>query len=294
MENKKIYKFFNDGHIGDCLISLNFLKKLAKENDIICEFSCNMDYIQSSIYQLLEFVEDEPRIQIVNMPVEGYIWDHSKIYRASDGAINLWYPVILNRITNEKETWQNDIFKMWFHIGNQIAKELNLKNPFKNIEDVVFYANAFKDSALYNEDNSIAKFDFLIINSYCVSGQIKLTWEEQDNLFESIIKILIQNNKTFITTKKIKEYDCTLDYGLSLVKIGQIAKDSRFIIGVPTSPYLIAINELNYKNCEFINISSEIDNLFFNLNDKFFNFDPQKDKEKLMNKINDLVKSLKE
>jgi hypothetical protein len=280
------YNFVNNAHIGDCLISLHFLKKLAQKNNVVCQFSCDLQYMGNSVNQLLEFVSDEPRIRILSQPVEN--------------SINLWYPVILQRIENSgkepypfykygEDVWHGDIFKIWYHIGNQVAQELRLKPAFDNVEEVIFDGELFRrDTLLNGVDGQPQKFDFLIINSYCMSGQVKFTPQQQDQFFDFLIQFIIQNNKTFITTQKLRDYPCTTDYNLSLVQLAQIAKNCKVIIGVPTSPYLIAINDQSYKNCEFINISH--DYLFFDLNNKFHNYSPDLHFSEFGQKISDLIK----
>jgi hypothetical protein len=62
--DKKTYYFHNNAHIGDCLVSLHFLKKLCEKNNIFCEFSCNQNYLGENVNQLIELVKSSPNIKI--------------------------------------------------------------------------------------------------------------------------------------------------------------------------------------------------------------------------------------
>jgi hypothetical protein len=270
--DKKTYYFHNNAHIGDCLVSLHFLKKLCEKNNIFCEFSCNQNYIGENINQLIELVKSTPNIKIS--------------FNQGPNSIELWYPVIARRIENNPEKEYpffcsnypefEDVFRLWFGIGNQVAEELGLNKPFKKISDVLFDENEISEIGMLNPETLEKEhFDFLIVNSYCMSGQMKWNQSEHDVFFDQIVRILQENNKKFITTKKVHNVPCTLDTNQSLVGIAKISKQCDYILGVPTSPFLICANKWSFKNCKkIINITH--DYLTFDMGNKFQNCEMEK------------------
>jgi hypothetical protein len=134
-----------------------------------------------------------------------------------------------------------------------ISDELNLKCPMFKDEDYLF------NSSVLNEKINLGEFDYLIVNSYCLSGQIKWSPDQQDKEFLKLIDWMKQNNKTFITTQKLENDQCTRDFDLNLVQIGQLSKYCKNIFGVPTSPYLICLNVFAFDQYEtIINLTHDI------------------------------------
>jgi ADP-heptose:LPS heptosyltransferase len=62
--------------------------------------------------------------------------------------------------------------------------------------------------------------------------------EESANFLQK----LKARNKTVITTKKIEDYPCTLDYNLSVVEIGKLAKNVKNVVSVNTGPLHLTMN----------------------------------------------------
>ena len=64
---------------------------------------------------------------------------------------------------------------------------------------------------------------------------------------------------TFITTHKLLDYECTTDYNLSLVGIGQLSKRCKVLLGVPTAPLWMSLNKWSLQNCiKFVNYTNDI------------------------------------
>lgn len=255
---EKLY-FYNNFHYGDCLVSLHFLIHLAEVNDIECVFKCHDGYH----WQLQELLGTNTRVTLAPLD-EGQF--HAQDFRTrsgSDRAINLWCCPSLRRLWGEdvkNYTTYSKKFEGFLDLGETISeiwkfvcKTNDLIYPFKSKFDIVF------DEPVFQQDSLDKDYDFLLVNSYCHSGQMKISPQQQDHIFLQIINFLKSRNKTFITTHKLFDIESTIDYNLSLVKIGQLSKRCKVILGVPTSPLWIALNKWTLENCvEFINYTNDI------------------------------------
>lgn len=250
---KKLY-FYNNFHYGDCLASLHFLIHLSEVNDIVCDFMCKSEYHS----QLSEFISSYPKITLSNLPPENYDSTDLRTHIGFNRAINLWccpsvrriwgddiegYPVRCENFPDYK-----DIHLVLFEVWKFVCETNDLICPFKTKEETIF------DQEIFSKDTLEKEYDFLLINSYGLSGQMEFYPEQQDDLFEQIVNLLQENNKSFILSQKIKDYECTVDYKLSLTGIGQLAKKCKVILGIPTSPFFIALNKWSMEKCvKFVN-----------------------------------------
>lgn len=243
--------FFNDKHYGDCIYSLHFLNKICSCNDILCEFCYNQDYLgKYGLKQLQEFASDNQNI----------IFSDIKI----DNSINLW--VGNYNFTQAVKCERNPDYENWSKIqlilSQHICEAYNLHCPFSVLEDTIL------DEEILAKKITNQTFDYLIVNSYGCSGQIKYSSQQQDLLFLDIIKALNKKNKSFITTKKLLDYPSTADYNLSLVRIGQLSKNCKNILAIDTGPFHMCMNKFAINNYEKVilisnsNRSFELDNRF--------------------------------
>jgi hypothetical protein len=255
---KKLY-FYNNYHYGDCLVSLHFLDHLSKVNGIECEFACKSEYHD----QLNELVSLNSRITLSCLPRENYDSLDFRTHSGPNNAINLWCCPSLRRMWGSeveqfpaystKFPTMLDLGFVLLEIWKYVCQTNDLVFPFTHKDEMIF------DQEVLLNDTLNSKYDFLLVNSYCHSGQMKITPEEQDNLFVQITDLLKENNKTFITTQKLLDYECTLDYNLSLVGIGQLSKHCKVVLGVPTAPLWISLNKWSMQNyIKFVNYTNDI------------------------------------
>lgn len=237
--------FYNEFHLGDCLVALHFLNKLTKKNSITANFYCDTEYHT----QLKRLINSSKRIKLLP--------------KKNSKGTNLWCGEILHRVKNLKgESYPffcsnypelEDVVKMVYESYKLVSDELNLIFPFNSEYDVLF------DEDILNEESKIGYFDYLLINSDCKSGQVSFTAKEQDEIFTNIINKIKQTDKSFITTKKLGNYPCTSDENLSIVEIGQLSKKAIKVIGLPTSPFWISLNKFAILNkTKFLNITQDI------------------------------------
>lgn len=248
------FNFHNHQHYGDCLTSLHFLIKLSKTNKIRCNFSCNNSYHG----QLKELIPGDCEVYLFSHGMENSIdlWGAKLLHKVQD-KYGSSYPLYCQNFPQYE-----DVFSMVFEMWKCLCEDLGLIFPFTDKKEIFFDEDTL-------EITPKKSYDWLLINSYCLSGQIKYSNEDQDNLFIEIIDKLLEKNKTFITTKKIKNYPSTEDDNMSLVQIGQLSKNCKVIMGVPTSPFWISINKWSFEGCEkFINFTH--DSCTFDMENKFF------------------------
>jgi len=239
--------FYNTYHYGDCLLSLYFLIKTSiANNNMHFEFYCNPEYH----HQLQEFIPTTSNVKLLtDLPENAYnLWGYATIQKMQKTVPpqypihSLAYPDLI------------DVGGVVCNTNKFICNELSLNCSFRNKFDVIF------DLDIFNQNTNTNTYDFLFINSYCQSGQMHhVTSTEQDNIFIELFNIANKHNLSYITTKKINEHPCTLDNNMSLVQIGQLAKNCKYIIGVPTSPFFCCINKFSFNNCKlFINFTQDM------------------------------------
>jgi len=251
------FNFHNHYHYGDCLGSLHFLIHLSQKNNIVCNFYCNSSYHK----QLQELIPNNINVFLIDFIGENSfdLWGSKLLHKVQEKYQNN-YPLYC-----ENNPDYEDVFRMTYEMWNCFSEDIGLITPFNNKSEVLFDESPLRQSVNLN-------YDYLIVNSYCLSGQVKYSQSEQDCIFLEIIDSIEKNNKTFITTHKLKDYPSTQDNAMSLVQIGQLSKNCKVIIGVPTSPFWISINKWSFQNCEkFINLTHDC--CTFDLENKFITVD---------------------
>jgi hypothetical protein len=283
-----IKHFYNNFHYGDCLASLHFLLHLSEVNDIDCVFACHEGYHG----QLQDLIDTNSRVKLAPLAENQFHTQDFRTRSGPDRAINLWCCPSLRRLWGEdvkdyttystKFSGMLDLGETMFHIWKYVCDTNDLINPFKDKFDIIF------DQEVFSRDTLNKDYDFLLINSYCHSGQMQISPQQQDMIFLQIMEFLKSKNKTFITTHKINNYECTLDHNLSLVKIGQLSKRCKVILGVPTSPLWMATNKWTLENCvQFINYTNHF--VAYDYGDKTDNIS---DLNVLSNKLMELVNKI--
>jgi len=235
---------YNDRHLGDCLHSIHFLNHLTQYNNIVFELSCPTQYHN----ELELLINDNQKIKLFGLEKTA---DKSiciaDICAKLEESIPRLYPYCC-----KNEDLLEDVLKHILVGSKLFSEENNLICHFENVQDV------FYDFTNMNLLQITDTFDCIIINSQVLSGQVSFTIGEQTKIVESIIKILQEKNLSFITTQKIEEHPSTTDNQLKLLHIGKLAQHSKFIIGVPTSPFWICINKKSIENrVKFLNITQD-------------------------------------
>jgi hypothetical protein len=256
-----VMKFHNDFHLGDCFNSLHFLIKLSAENEIACELACNPTYHK----QLSQMIPDGSKVSLssAKQPDSYNLWGYDVLKR--------WIGPDPRVITPDcpRAPGYKDLLKQILITHQRISNELQISCPYQSMLDVLY------DEPAFVEDTCTTKYDTLLINSPPLSGQVSAAPFFQDLLAYNIIKNSLAEGRTIISTKKISNFPCTRDHGLSLVEIGQLSKHCQSVVGFTTAPFWMCMNKFTYTNCkQFITVTN--DWLTFDVDDRFITMEMPK------------------
>jgi hypothetical protein len=224
----------NPTHLGDNLISLNYLRRIALGNPkITIKHYCPEVYIP----QLLPILSGVFNLEIYS------------INFAPENSINIWigydnyyYSSLLK---NNWVSFHLDFFKY-------LSTIINVTNPIQNKDDLLF-----DYPALNPEGKNFQNFDFLIINSTPLSGQI---YDYDQNYLINLTSILINLGYSVVTTHPNGSRKSTMELGLTISDIGLLSSYASIIIGIPNGPMWTTFNIFNKSKVKFriIWLSNEI------------------------------------
>ena len=125
----------------------------------------------------------------------------------------------------------------------QYCDFLEVDCPFTCVEDTLLDMKELLD------DNKLSdKYDFIIGNIKGMSGQ----WVDDKSFFDYIISNIDTSKYKVISLEPTgnKNIPSTIENGLNLMQVGNIAINAKRIISVHSSPYCVLINKYNYKKVE--------------------------------------------
>jgi len=206
---------FNEYHLGDNLIHLNYLRRACLKNpDKEFTHYCNPQYHP----QLLPLIE--------GVPIElGDLHIHPKAVNAWIGANNFFYQ------HPQCRHWLQ-VHEAWFAFLSSI---LDISNPMASKGDYLFDYPALSDPATY-------AFEYLVINSAPMSNQLP---DYNPRFFENIVRNLCNDGKKVVTTSPTGLCPCTLDHYFTVTDIGVLSKSVQHIIAVDTGPLWTTFNTHN-------------------------------------------------
>jgi hypothetical protein len=237
----------NTAHLGDCIQTLHFLIRAVETNDVCFNFSCNPIYHN----QLSEFIKyHSDKIKLLNL-----------IQSLHQESIDTWvagygdYAAINDKCVDAQGFIDQSLGFLihWFRMANT----MQINCPFKCKDDLIYDESILQEQAL--PDN----YDYLFINSFCLS----LEYDNFETEGLDFINRIKQSGKSVITTRKIQDIPCTLDYNLSVVKIGQLSKNVKTIVGSNTGPIHLCMNKWSLSNIDKFIVWSPSHN--FNFGPKF-------------------------
>lgn len=237
----------NAYHLGDNMVHLNFLRRVALANpDRKFVHAAQWHYLK----ELKEVVADIPNIRLeefhhMTPPVSIDSWR---------GAGNFWY-----QHPNRRDFVRFHV-ESWFPY---LAQKMRVNNPVMTREDMLFDYPAIKNpvSEIPND------FDVLVINSAPCSGQFM-----GFNQYElgRLATQMAHKGHRVVTTAPVfygldgkSDIPCTSDLGLSVTQIGHLSLHCRFILMVSTGPSWATFNIWNQDSIKkrIILIDSERVNL---------------------------------
>jgi hypothetical protein len=214
------------GRLGDHIHTSHYVRHLClNDENLVIDFYCRPQFIN----EVKNVFENDLRYRIFIKDVAYY----------KGSGVHAWYGEIPDQQRDHLLRTMNheDFFIQWW---NKISNQLDVLNPIKTPNDFLM------DSPNILKENKLSQnYDFLIINSVAMSGQL-----DYDNIIMNKMIDYLSYKYNIITTKKYKNYKCTLDENLSLVDIGNISLRIKKIISVHTSPLILTINKWNIETCQ--------------------------------------------
>ena len=208
---------YNEYHLGDQLVHLNYLREVCKQNPGI-EFThhCNPQH-HDQLKPLCEGLQ----LHLDNLSIP-------------PGSVNSW-------IGRENFFYNHPLAKDWvaFHLAwfDHLSDLLEVSNPLACIEDFLFdYPELAKP--FYND----FEFDYLLINSPPNSGQLP---DFNPQYFVNRAKELADQGLKVITTHPTGVTLCTLDERFTVTDIGRLSIHCKHIEGVATGPMWTTFNIFN-------------------------------------------------
>jgi hypothetical protein len=212
---------FNMYHLGDSIFNIHFFNQYL-DYDVTFNHYVDPKYIP----ELQKHIKNKNVIlQSINngVPNSAYnFWiGHNRYYHNWIGTNG-----------NNYDLFYVDFFKM-------TSKSFGFESKIND-----------KYELLFNNDNYVVSlnknYDYLIVNSIPMSGQFHFIEDD----FVKLCDFLHSKNITFITTKKIKSYDCTLDHNMSIVDIGNLSNNCKNVIGINTAPLITTFTKQNIDNVD--------------------------------------------
>lgn len=236
----------NDFHLGDNLVVLNFLRRLAfdyPKHEFV--HAANLCHIP----QLADVVKDVPNIRIVDIEAR------------DKNSLDLWKNAGAG--TPQGGFWEGHPLKedfVWFHVAwfSHVTQIMGLDNPIKRASSLLFNFPALVDSEHILRDQ---RFDFLFINSRPCSGQLPAY--DSIDYFDGLITKLVAAGHNVVCTQptEVEGVTCTKDVGLTVAQIGNISIHTPYIVGVATGPMWPTFNVWNQASVKLRLILLEGENL---------------------------------
>jgi len=206
---------YNEYHLGDNLVHLNYLRRACKENpDFEVVHHCNPAHAS----QLLPLTEGLP-IQLGDLYVP-------------PGAINAWIGIDNFFYEHpQRNDWVN-FHLAWF---DKLSSVMEISNPMACRDDFLFEYPALNAPTEYD-------FDYLIINSQPQSNQLP---DYSPSFFQNRVRNLLNDGAKVITTAQTGMCPSTLEMGLDVTGIGNLSNYCQHIEGVATGPMWTTFNIFN-------------------------------------------------
>jgi len=206
---------YNEYHLGDNLIHLNYLRRVCEQNPHL-EFihHCHTQYHS----QLVPLCEGLP-ILLKDLAIP-------------PGAINAW-------IGRENYFHNHPLRRKWaqFHMEwfDRLSDDLEVPCPIATPEDLLFDYPALKEPCRY-------EFDLLVINAPPQSGQLP---DFSAEFFKNRVRELANEGLKVITTHPTGYVPSTLENHYTVTDIGILSKGVQCIEGVDTGPMWTTHNIFN-------------------------------------------------
>lgn len=234
----------NTKHLGDCIQTLHFLTNATEKNDVFFNFICNPTH-HKQLQELLINHSDKVKLSNYISPgeecIETWVAGYGNYGKINEESIRI--NGYLDQATCFLIHWNN------------VSNIMKIKCPFTIKSDLIFNQQVLSEPCKHE-----TQYDYLFINSQPLS----LLYENFNEESVSFLQKLKVKNKTVITTKKIEDYPCTLDYGLSVVEIGKLAKNVKNVVSVNSGPLHLAMNKWSINTINTFTVWSPSETFGYN------------------------------
>lgn len=220
----------NPFHLGDNLVWLNALRRIARESAHKFWHFSDPDQLT----QLVAAVEDVSNIEL-------FSYDSDQWRKWKPSAINVW--------KNHREYWVKHPdrwnwaeFTLSHH--NHLARKMGLRTRFTHRDQLLFDFPALNPNDLVP---GMWFYDFLIVNSRPNSGQLSCMADHSVNDLDDLAIELSKKYKV-LTTRPVLGLECTWDTQKSLTDIGRISMICQHHIMVSTGPSWLTMNTTNHHH----------------------------------------------
>ena len=227
--DKKSFSFalWNRGHLGDCIITLNYLCRCCKRDSsaapiLYCRYCRTAQYFHE-----LRLLADAcaSRIDFREWP---------DLHRGPRGAIDSWLGagdfLFRHRSDGDYPLIYRDLFE-------KISKALGLQSPIETPRDNLFEIPR-PPSVRY-------EFDWLVLNAVPYSRQ----WAYNEADFDYLVSRLLAQGDRIVTTHRLRHFPhipATWDIRLPLRMLADLACSCKRIIGINTAPMHVVINTASF------------------------------------------------
>lgn len=235
----QIIRTHNAYHLGDNLVHLNFLRRVAGNNpDKVFTHHAQWQYIT----QLRDVIADVPNITLTDY---NYLTPPHSI-DSWRGANGFWY----------QHPNRNNFAEFHFEWFDHIAKRMGVENPVKTRYDMLF------DYPLLQSDSADNFFDVLVINSPPGSGQFQ---GYNEHALCSLANTIAATGQEVVVTHRPEGWqmhhgiDSTTWGNKSVTEIGKLSQHCHTILMVSTGPSWPTFNIWNQRSIKqrFILLDSE-------------------------------------
>lgn len=225
------FESYNDFHLGDNLIHLNFLRRLAiKHPDH--QFR---HWLQPCHIEPLRAIADVPKGNLELASLEGEMAVDGSMEKRPANARNVWKNAggfwEGHKLRND---WAN-FHVAWFAL---MAGEMGLQSPIADTMDLLLDYPAIVSGL------DVPRFDVLFVNSQPCSGQF-LDFDTA-HCMDPMINALVENGLKVVCTQPTPcGAPCTRDWGLNITQIGSLSLTVPYHVMVATGPMWTTFNIWN-------------------------------------------------
>lgn len=261
---------YNKFHLGDNLVHLHFLRHLALKYP---EYTFIHAAKESYLGQLAESIEDVKNVFLIQLEEMERYPNVRWIDSWKNAGCEISWNLPFSPGFWDTHPRRNDFACFYLELFGILSRQMGLESPFREPADLWFDYPKIRDgenSARILSDVSVNRagppsFDFLVVNSVPLSGQIQAFRGDPHHL-TPLIEELAANYRVIVTNPVERPPGaspilCTQDYGLSLTDIGTLSLHCPYLLMVSTGPSWTTFNVWNRQTVKLRVILLDVEQL---------------------------------